>query len=335
MSDELTFHTICNIFPLMEGEEFDALVADIKANGLRELIVTFRGQVVDGRNRYRACLKAGVQPKTVPIRDMIPGCWNRPPDINAIRAYVVSKNIHRRHLSAEKRRDLIAELLKAAPEKSDRAIAEQAKASPTTVGKVRATVQGGQLDKRVGKDGKARKKAKTKQDTGLMVPAHEQGPPIELPPPAEGYIREYQHMFEHGTCHLLPETKNYDAPEWQQWRKDHPGEWHWRDRKGHWVDETHSRYLIARDEQGRTIRPGPWHNPDGTPERYRFATPDEAKDLQARLEGNESEPAPTDDLAEKLRAAEIRIVGLESEVEDLKRENAELRRQLKVMEPAA
>jgi hypothetical protein len=55
---------------------------------------------------------------------------------------------------------LIHKLLAAQPEKSDRQIAEMAKASPTTVGKVRAkmepTVQPGQL-KRTGKDGKARK----------------------------------------------------------------------------------------------------------------------------------------------------------------------------------
>jgi hypothetical protein len=45
--------------------------------------------------------------------------------------------------------------------------------------------------------------------------------------------------------------------------------------------------------------------------------------------------AAPDDLAEKLRAAEIKIVGLESEIEDLKAENAALRRKLEVMEPAA
>ena len=52
--------------------------------------------------------------------------------------YVISANIHRRHLTAEQKRELIAKLLKATPEKSDRQIAETVKASPTTVGTVRA-----------------------------------------------------------------------------------------------------------------------------------------------------------------------------------------------------
>jgi len=51
---------------------------------------------------------------------------------------------------------------------------------------------------------------------------------------------------------------------------------------------------------------------------------DRLRDEQARNEG----------LAEKLRAAEIKIVALEGEVEDLKRENAELRKKLAANAPA-
>jgi len=46
-----------------------------------------------------------------------------------------------RHLTAEQRRELIAKLIKAQPEKSNRQIAEAAKASPTTVGTVRAKME--------------------------------------------------------------------------------------------------------------------------------------------------------------------------------------------------
>jgi ParB-like chromosome segregation protein Spo0J len=58
MSDELKFHPLADLFPLTEGAEFDALVADIKANGLNEDIVLFEGMILYGRNRYRACLAA-------------------------------------------------------------------------------------------------------------------------------------------------------------------------------------------------------------------------------------------------------------------------------------
>jgi ParB-like chromosome segregation protein Spo0J len=141
------FHPLADRFPLIEGVEFDELVADIKANGLIEPIVMLDGMILDGRNRYRACVAADVEPTFRPFTGDDPA------------AYVISANIHRRHLTAEQKRDLIAERIKATPEKSDRAIADMLKVSPTTVGKVRrATIHRGQLpEKRIGKDGKARK----------------------------------------------------------------------------------------------------------------------------------------------------------------------------------
>jgi hypothetical protein len=75
-------------------------------------------------------------------------------------AYVISANIHRRHLTSAQKVELIAALLKATPERSDRATAKIAKVSDKTVGAVRerleATAEIPQLEKRTGADGKAR-----------------------------------------------------------------------------------------------------------------------------------------------------------------------------------
>ena len=74
--------------------------------------------------------------------------------------FVLSANVHRRHLTAEQKRELIAKVLKAQPEKSNRQVAEQVKASHHTVGAVRAELQStgqvAQLERTFGKDGKAR-----------------------------------------------------------------------------------------------------------------------------------------------------------------------------------
>lgn len=91
----LPYHPLANLFPLIEGSEFDELVASIKANGQRRAVVTLDGMILDGRNRYRACLAAGVLPIIEPFTGSNPI------------AFVVDENVHRRHLN-ESQRGLIA-----------------------------------------------------------------------------------------------------------------------------------------------------------------------------------------------------------------------------------
>lgn len=92
-------HRFADLFPLMDGEAFDELVEDVRAHGLREPIVLFEGQVLDGRNRLRACEAAGVEPRFVDL-----------PESTDPLAWVVSHNLHRRHLSASQRALLGAKL---------------------------------------------------------------------------------------------------------------------------------------------------------------------------------------------------------------------------------
>lgn len=89
----MKFHPFAEVFPLIDGAEFDALVEDIKTHGLREKIVRYQGKVLDGRNRFLACQKAKVKPQ---FRDF------KGSEEAAI-AFVVSANMARRHLTFEQR----------------------------------------------------------------------------------------------------------------------------------------------------------------------------------------------------------------------------------------
>ncbi|MEK6608177.1 MAG: ParB N-terminal domain-containing protein [Myxococcota bacterium] len=86
---------------MLDGEEFDALVADIKANGLRVPITIFDGKILDGRNRYRACQAAGVKPRFEKFSGT---------ETDAL-GFVLSLNLSRRHLTTPQRAALALRFL--------------------------------------------------------------------------------------------------------------------------------------------------------------------------------------------------------------------------------
>jgi hypothetical protein len=159
--DWLKVHPAADLFPLMSQAEQLALGEDIKQHGLKQPVILWSPDetqhqvfVLDGRNRLDAMQAVGMEV----IRKGKPGELvvhfrslfgkndsNSSLDGASIQAdpyqFVISTNLHRRHLSAEQRRDLIQKLLKAAPTRSNRQIAQLAKTTHPTVAKVRAEME--------------------------------------------------------------------------------------------------------------------------------------------------------------------------------------------------
>lgn len=99
MGRTFEFHPAAEIFPLMVGDEFKQLVADIAANGLREAITLHPdGRILDGRNRYLALREV---PDVAPIFETWTGV------VGTEVPYVISLNLARRHLD-ESQRALVA-----------------------------------------------------------------------------------------------------------------------------------------------------------------------------------------------------------------------------------
>jgi hypothetical protein len=153
--DVLPVHPAAELVPLMSEAELRELAEDIKKNRVLHVPVTVwkspDGEVLlDGRNRLDTLENALGEPPLVRAKNgrlVVAHCGLRDyvnvlvGDIDPY-AYVISANIQRRHLTPEQKRELIAKLLKATPEKSNRQIAETVKANHKTVGSVRTGMEG-------------------------------------------------------------------------------------------------------------------------------------------------------------------------------------------------
>lgn len=79
----------CDLFPMIGQDEYEALKLDIQEHGQREPILLVDGEIIDGRNRLRACNELGIDPIYRQLTAAEAG------DVFAL---VMSLNFHRRHL---------------------------------------------------------------------------------------------------------------------------------------------------------------------------------------------------------------------------------------------
>lgn len=86
-------HPLSNLLPMMSDRESMLLRADIFKNGQQEDIILLDGMILDGRNRYKACIDLGITPKTKTFEG----------DKAAALEFVIARNVHRRQLSASQK----------------------------------------------------------------------------------------------------------------------------------------------------------------------------------------------------------------------------------------
>jgi hypothetical protein len=104
---EFEWHPVACMFPIPQGPEFDAMVEDLKQHGLREngtVWIDSTGKIwgVDGRFREKACDVAGVEFSYEPRKFR---------DESRVVAYILSRNLARRHMNESQRAILGARLL--------------------------------------------------------------------------------------------------------------------------------------------------------------------------------------------------------------------------------
>lgn len=136
-------HPLSAAFPAMSDADFEALVDDIKANGQKEAVIVLDGMVLDGWHRFMACRRAKVE------------CVTSKHDGSDPLAFVLSRNLHRRHLTAGQRAAAIVAATNwrprgqggksaaAADPPTAKQLAEMADVSPRTIEHAKAAERAG------------------------------------------------------------------------------------------------------------------------------------------------------------------------------------------------
>ena len=104
---EYPVHPVASLFPMIDDESLNALAEDIKKNGQREpIIVAYLDEamidepvVIDGRNRHAACKLAGVEPEFKFVMSLN----DRELSPQVIADWIISHNLHRRHLTTSQK----------------------------------------------------------------------------------------------------------------------------------------------------------------------------------------------------------------------------------------
>jgi hypothetical protein len=99
----MKFHPVCELFPTMSDEELQALADDIRQNGQIHPILTYNGDIIDGKNRWLACERHNITPRIQEWKPVNPD--------QSLVTLVLSLNLKRRQLTSEQRAIIAVESL--------------------------------------------------------------------------------------------------------------------------------------------------------------------------------------------------------------------------------
>lgn len=166
----MNWHPFAERFPLLDGAEYEAFLASIRETGGNDTPILYRTlpdgsvQGLDGRNRYKACRELGIEPYLAEVVVE---------DAN-VKAFILRKNVYRRHLTPEQRRFLVQELTEDGM--STRAIASVLGVNQSTIVRdQRSGDANASPDKVQGQDGKTYTR-RQKKEVVELAPAPEPAP---------------------------------------------------------------------------------------------------------------------------------------------------------------
>jgi ParB-like chromosome segregation protein Spo0J len=194
-----------SLLPSLSDEEYAALKADVKKNGVVVPISIDEDYVViDGHHRLRACNELGL--------DRVPTRTHSQLDPAEQRDLALVLNLNRRNLSQEEKRHVIAAVLRQHPDHSDRRVADAAGVDHKTVASVRTELEQREEIPHVAerKDSKGRKqparktkqtarKAKGPKEGEVTLPIRFEGRDAELPKRIQR-IAEESHVSTEAWC---------------------------------------------------------------------------------------------------------------------------------------
>ena len=147
----MTQHPLSKAFPAMPSTEYQTLLADIEKHGQRDPITVYDGMILDGWHRYQCLEHLGIEPVTRQL-----------PEGEDPVAFVISRNLHRRHLTASQRAVAVVQCGEWKPphrervnpvhpsakrvEKSNAEYAKDAEVSERTIQDAKKVVSAGKVD---------------------------------------------------------------------------------------------------------------------------------------------------------------------------------------------